>query len=259
MWLVDTGGAVPSRFNGTLMRRATPVVAALVSLVCASLAHAQEPVIGQIAAAPRDVNLRPDPSTTQPPIESLSVGDQVTIFDGPQSGYYHVRASDGSVGWVWQRNIRLPGSATPMNVTLPSGHGPKTTAHVNASACDATLWAHTYHPARLQLHDECVMVTGVMTDASHGTFVDGVRHESDGDTHGWITLDPEFAWMLDPFNATQEGNLVFEVVCHFKPKNTSTAAIQACGTFADTQQLPPVGRTSHHGSVRPRYQPRALE
>jgi hypothetical protein len=218
-------------------------VVCLVSLEYTSAAFAQTDIINQTATVTRTVILRPDPSTSGAPIETLHPGDNVTVYDGPQSGYYHVHASDGSTGWVWKNNLKLPAGVVATNLPSPPGSLPTTPAHVDPSNCSADLWAHTYHPARLQLHDECVTVSGTIQDATQTQSTheaDGMRHESDGDTHGWLKLDPQFAWMLDPGNLSDEGgNLVFEVVCHYKI--SAADALQACGTFTDTQTLPPIG------------------
>ena len=47
-------------------------------------------------------------------------------------------------------------------------------------------------------------------DATNGKNADGVRHEADGDTHGWLKLDPAFTDLLNAGNVTAEdGNMVF--------------------------------------------------
>jgi hypothetical protein len=35
-------------------------------------------------------------------------------------------------------------------------------------------------------------VTGTIVDATNGKQTDGVRHEKDGDTHGWLEVDSGF-------------------------------------------------------------------
>src|SRR5207302_5917710 len=137
-------------------------------------------------------------------------------------------------GWVWKKNVRLAEGVIPRNVPTEAGSGPTTAAHVDPANSSADLWSHTYHPARLLLHDECVTVTGTIRDATATQsthHADGMRHESDGDTHGWLNVDPQFAWMLDPGNADMGGNLVFELICHYKIASNSIAAAQGCGTF----------------------------
>jgi len=69
---------------------------------------------------------------------------------------------------------------------------------------------------------------------------DGVRHEKDGDTHGWLKVDPEFENLLNDGNKTEEGgNLVFEIICKFPV--TQPDAKSACQGYTDHVSLPPVG------------------
>jgi hypothetical protein len=88
--------------------------------------------------------------------------------------------------------------------------------------------------------NECVTVSGIIVDATNGHSQDGVRHEADGDTHGWLRLDPQFANLLNDGNVTaQSGNLVFEIVCHYHV--TQADAKPACSAFTDPVAIPPVG------------------
>jgi hypothetical protein len=88
--------------------------------------------------------------------------------------------------------------------------------------------------------NECVRVRGVIVDATNGRTADGARHEADGDTHGWLKPDPEFANMLNQGNDTAEsGNLVFEIVCHYRV--TQADAKPACIGFKDPTAIPPIG------------------
>ena len=61
------------------------------------------------------------------------------------------------------------------------------------AGCGDGRWQHVYHPTRLIVKQDCLTVTGTIVDAtatqSHHQ-PDGVRHEGDGDTHGWLQLDP---------------------------------------------------------------------
>lgn len=80
----------------------------------------------------------------------------------------------------------------------------------------------------------------IALDATNGRTADGARHEADGDTHGWLKPDPEFANMLNQGNNSAEsGNLVFEIVCHYRV--TQTDAKQACSGFSDHTSVPPIG------------------
>lgn len=58
-----------------------------------------------------------------------------------------------------------------------------------STECDDSLWDHVYNPQRLTVQQKCVAVTGTIVDATNGKKADGVRHEADGDTHGWLNLD----------------------------------------------------------------------
>lgn len=101
-------------------------------------------------------------------------------------------------------------------------------------------WDHVYKPERLSVIQPCVTVTGTIVDATHGKRKDGVRHEADGDTHGWLRVDPPFRKLLNAGNRSAEGgNLVFEVVCYFPV--TQKDAIQACRGYRSTLTVPPVG------------------
>lgn len=106
------------------------------------------------------------------------------------------------------------------------------------NACDQMLWQHVYHPQRLKVLAQCVQVTGTIVDATAGKRQDGVRHEKDGDTHGWLKVnDPH---LLASGNDTNEGgNLVFEVVCAFK--TTQADAIPACKGYKNIVKIPPIG------------------
>lgn len=109
-----------------------------------------------------------------------------------------------------------------------------------AQKCDPSIQKHVYKPARLIVHSACVSVTGTIVDATHGKHKDGVRHEADGDCHGWIKLDPGQEKFLNAGNLSDEGgNLVFEVVCLFPV--TQTDAKSACKGFKSPVKLVPVG------------------
>jgi hypothetical protein len=73
--------------------------------------------------------------------------------------------------------------------------------------------------SRLIVQEKCVTVTGTIVDATANQKTlrkDGVRREPDGDTHGWLKLDPGQEKFLNSGNKTHEdGNLVFEIVCIF--------------------------------------------
>jgi len=109
-----------------------------------------------------------------------------------------------------------------------------------AQTCDPTLLAHVYNPGRLIVKKGCIQVTGTIADASNGQESDGVRHEQDGDTHGWLEVDPQFSSLLNRGNKNfQGGNLVFEIVCKFRVRQAD--AKTACQNFRSSIDVPPVG------------------
>jgi uncharacterized protein YgiM (DUF1202 family) len=183
----------------------------------------------QQATVSRNVNLRVKPSTASPAIELLRSGATVTLLDSnAQSGFYHVTLTDGHEGWVWSRYMKVS--------TSTASSGPDLTAQ-----CDDALWDHVYNPQRLIVKQQCIVVTGTIVDATNGARSDGVRHEADGDTHGWLDVDPQFKSLLNQGNMTMEsGNLVFEIVCKFHV--TQVDAKPACPlSYHNAVQIPPIG------------------
>ncbi len=192
------------------------------------------PVFAQLGTTNRNVILRRDPSTSSPVLEHLANGTRVTLVDeNPDSGFYHVRTEDDEVGWVWSKYLTVSEApSSPIVATTNTGQ-PESTG------CDASLWNHVYHPQRLIVKQQCMAVTGTIVDATNGKQADGVRHEKDGDTHGWLKLDAEFQNLLNAGNMSAEGgNLVFELVCKFPV--TQADAKSACLGFKDQVQLPPI-------------------
>jgi hypothetical protein len=206
----------------------------------------------QTAAVTHNVNLRADASTGQPPIRLLTPSEPpLTVLDPtPNVGYLHVRTANNEDGWVWARNVHVSANARPPapapSLPPPSGivsPGPGVPGSATVTGCGDGLWRHVYNPKRLLVKQDCITVTGVIVDATatqsrHQS--DGVRHEGDGDTHGWLKVDPQFASLLNAGNASDEGgNLVFELVCHYTVKQTDAKA--ACVGFKDHTKIPPVG------------------
>ena len=192
------------------------------SVLLASASFAQE------ATVVRNVNLRADPSTANPPIRLLHSGTTLTVLDSTQqNGFYHVKTEDDLEGWVWAKNTTISGIPSPTSSTT--------------AQCDDSLWDHVYNPQRLIVKQQCIAVTGTTVDATNGKNADGVRHEADGDTHGWLKLDPAFTNLLNAGNLSDEnGNMVFEIVCKYRV--TQADAKAACPlTFHNQVQLPPVG------------------
>jgi len=208
------------------MRLTFLFVLAVVTLNCLL---AQEAVVVRKTA-----NLRADPGTGEAPEAVLHSGDKLTLLDPtPEHGYYQVKTRDGKEGWVFSRSIRViasPPSSEP--VTDPENSTP--------TQCDDTLWNHVYHAHRLIVKQQCLAVTGTIVDATSGHEPDGVKHEPDGDTHGWLKVDTQYENLLNPGNLSNEGgNLVFEIVCKFPV--TQADAKAACVNYKNPIKIPPVG------------------
>ena len=208
------------------------VIWTLFLLACPSYLAARQ------ATVKRNANLRPDPSTANATIELLPPGTALTLLDpAAQAGYFHVKAADGREGWAWSKNI----SVELTSPTVPGAPNATPAASGAGAQCDDSLWDHVYNPQRLIVNQKCVAVTGTIVDATNGKRSDGVRHEADGDTHGWLKLDSQFEKLLNAGNLSAEGgNLVFEVVCKFHV--TQADAIAACPqTYHSSVQIPPIG------------------
>jgi len=191
----------------------------------------------QKAVVRRNTTLRAGPSSGEAKEGSLNRGDVVSILDTtPEHGYYQVQTSAGKNGWVFSKSLRIVASPTASEpATDPEG-----ASGAGEGACDETLWSHVYHPTRLVVKQPCLTVTGTIVDATNGGEPDGVRHEEDGDTHGWLKVDAAFEDLLNPGNLSNEGgNLVFEIVCKFKV--TQEDAKPACNNFTSPVKIPPVG------------------
>jgi uncharacterized protein YraI len=197
-------------------------------------------LLAQEASTTRNVILRRDPTTSSPALEHLTKGARLTLVDAlPDSGFYHVKTEDDRVGWIFAKYVSILTAqtpATPATPTTPVTAPPST-------ECDSSLSAHVYHPNRLIVKQDCIAITGTIVDATANQSTkepDGTRHEPDGDTHGWLKVDPGFESLLNSGNINDEaGNLVFEIICKFPV--TQLDAKTACQGFTDHVSLPPVG------------------
>src|ERR1700722_344644 len=197
-------------------------------------------LLAQEATPNPNVILRRDPTTSSPALEHLTKGARLTLVDAlPDSGFYHVKTEDDRVGWIFAKYVSISTAQTPATPAIP-------TTPVTAppsTECDSSLAAHVYHPSRLIVKQNCIAVTGIIVDATATETQkqpDGTRHEPDGDTHGWLKVDPGFESLLNSGNINDEaGNLVFEIICKFPV--TQPDAKTACQGFTDHVSLPPVG------------------
>ncbi len=68
----------------------------------------------QSAVVQRNVNLRADPSTDNPPLALLTPPTVLSLLKNTkQAGYYHVRTASSQEGWVWAKNVMLSNAAAP--------------------------------------------------------------------------------------------------------------------------------------------------
>ena len=193
-------------------------------------------LLGQQALVRKNAPLRAEPDSTGATEARLRVGDKLALLDPtPERGYYQVSSEDGKQqGWVSSRAIKIVASPSAADPAVD----PET---VTQGVCDDTLWTHVYHPSRLIVKQQCITVTGTIVDATNGREHDGVRHEADADTHGWLKLDPQFEDLLNPGNLSNEGgNLVFEIVCKYDPPKQADAQ-PACAGYTTPLKIPPVG------------------
>src|SRR6266496_3186467 len=84
-------------------------------------------VAAQTATVTRNVNLRPEPSTDNDPIQKLTRGMQVQLIEpDPTSGFLHVRLDD-QTGWVWGKSVKVQPAPSPVSsgdAGTPEGGGP---------------------------------------------------------------------------------------------------------------------------------------
>ena|ERR1017187_2914792 len=82
-------------------------------VVCFTVFAAASIGLAQQGSIQRSSNLRKSPGTGSEVVGALNGGDKVTLTSPQvQAGYFHVRTSDGTVGWVWARNVSVGGVKT---------------------------------------------------------------------------------------------------------------------------------------------------
>jgi len=100
-----------------------------------------------------------------------------------------------------------------------------------ASGCNAELWDHVYHRARLHIVHSCIAVTGTIRH---------IKREADGDDHIQLVVDPEFSKLLNERNKTAQGDtLIIEPTC--QGPVTLEAAHAACRDFHSPVEVPKAG------------------
>lgn len=190
-------------------------------------------VWAQQATAKRNLVVRRDPSKSSPAIDHVAKDDRLTLIQTTaDNGYYQVTTEHDVTGWVLASGITVsqPPDTPPTPPIQPTASG----------QCDDALWSHVYHSTRLIVNQKCISVTGTIVDATNGREPDGVRHEADGDTHGWLKVDSQYQNLLNAGNNSAEGgNLVFEIVCKYPV--TQADAKAACSNYQNKVTIPPVG------------------
>jgi hypothetical protein len=124
---------------------------------------------------------------------------------------------------------------TNTTATHPPATAPEARHRLSATACGTNLkeeWDHVYHPDRLDVKEQCKVVTGV---------IDEVRSEKDGDYHIRLRLDPGQGDLLNAKNEeVQGGDLVVEPICEHKV--TQADAVASCENFAGGVKKPKKGQ-----------------
>lgn len=101
-----------------------------------------------------------------------------------------------------------------------------------APQCDPSLWEYVYNPARLQVLNSCISVTGT---------VDEVRKEADGDYHIRFRVDQEFESLLNEKNISrQHGDLILEPICQGKVRQADAA--EPCSRYGGPYFEPQIGQ-----------------
>jgi hypothetical protein len=102
------------------------------------------------------------------------------------------------------------------------------TTEATAPGCNAALWKRVYSPKRLQIVDECKVVTGVISE---------LNVEEDGDEHMLLKLDPGQDALVNKRNIKKkDGDLVLEIVC--ANPTTKKSPSRACAGFTNAISFP---------------------
>ena len=114
----------------------------------------------------------------------------------------------------------------------PQTSEPEASPQASNGQCDQTLWQYIYHPARLQVLDQCTSVTGT---------VEEVRKEADGDVHILFRLDQQFESLLNDKNISrQHGDLILEPICQGKVRQAD--AEEPCSRYNGPYFEPEIGQ-----------------
>ncbi|MCY7409995.1 MAG: hypothetical protein LH473_06965 [Chitinophagales bacterium] len=99
------------------------------------------------------------------------------------------------------------------------------------NSCDSSLWIHVYNPSRLQVIDQCKVVTGIIEETGP---------DDDGDEHLLLKLDAGQENVVNKKNVKEKnGDLVIEIVC--ANSVTLPAAKTPCKGYLNNIKIPAVG------------------
>jgi uncharacterized protein YgiM (DUF1202 family) len=101
----------------------------------------------QTAVVTRNVNLRPDPSTDNDPIQKLDPDTQLQLLDpSPTNGFLHVRVDD-QTGWVWGNNVRVQQVSSPTSGDTAAAAGSSAATTISADWDKPTPQDSIFHSA----------------------------------------------------------------------------------------------------------------
>jgi hypothetical protein len=126
---------------------------------------------------------------------------------------------------------KTPAKTTPKKPAINLAPFKAAAKPFETTGCNATLWTHVYNPQRLVVVDNCIAVTGS---------IHHVKKEADGDDHIQLTVDAEFAALLNDQNKLAQANsLILEPIC--QNAVTQTDAIASCKDIHPTVVVPATG------------------
>jgi hypothetical protein len=120
----------PAERNKTHEKESNALVApGAATVIFLLLACSASRAFPQEATVERNSNLRKSAPSSSAIVAKLAAGFHVTLIsDRKRSGYYHVQAEGGAVGWAWARNITAsangePSPSGPPSTPEPAGNG----------------------------------------------------------------------------------------------------------------------------------------
>ncbi len=115
--------------------------------------------------------------------------------------------------------------------TLPANGTASGKNNSASGGCDAGLWKYVYNAKRLKVIEQCVTVSGIITESSEN---------KDGDHHMLLRPDAGQQTFINSRNIkSKEGNLVIEAVC---ANSTGLKKVgSTCEGYINKVQIPKLG------------------